>query len=648
MVKKVTDFDIFGRKFSFNALKDSSKYTTAFGGLLSIIWIVMTSVVSLVIIMNYLDTTKPVVSVNKVRLERPLMLNFTDDASSINIGWSFILFNGKKFLTVEETSRYVTFGANFYRTYRSGDKELTEVIPMNVLECRKATDQVTRKKVVQSYSAITKKNGKNFFNYFKEFLVCSQTLPGLDYTEGTRFKLPFARTILSIYPCSLPDQTQCASSLELSKLQIGINMVVKVANYTQKRDPVGVFFDSDATFYVDIASKTRITNILKKNFIYDDDIGIIGDRFTHSFIDVDKVKSITGARLSRSTSCSKQQISVGLCEAYVETTMVSSIDKTVIKRNYKQFFGVISEIGGFNDIIIYCVWSIFFFYNIYFYRRLLSSQLKKNYPNDTKKSFSPKTKRILERTSPMLELRLLRRLNSQSKIALEVFFNRSPAMMVLFRQVMVKKRRKLESEKKEKLMDAIRRVIAPRKNKDDSKARTDQRVSNRRPEKKVNKCAEEDFKKREKDKEGGNSTKTNGNEQHLLTEREPLVQMSQLKRKPEPKQLKSRFSEQRIRSILKPELEGSKSSFFKPEISSFAKPSIKGKKNSLSKEEPSSILMKDNQKHKLFFLQKQQRERKLKVKIQSRTKHSSIKKNQMQNPPIRKEQQKKQNSSLET
>ena len=79
MLKKLREYDTFGQPFAFNAFKDSGTFTTAFGGILTIIWMVFISAVSFVIIRDYLDTTKPVVSVNRIRLEKEASLDLAEE-----------------------------------------------------------------------------------------------------------------------------------------------------------------------------------------------------------------------------------------------------------------------------------------------------------------------------------------------------------------------------------------------------------------------------------------------------------------------------------------------------------------------------------------------------------------------------------------
>ena len=218
----------------------------------------------------------------------------------------------------------------------------------------------------------------NYTKLFVNNILCLNSKKDHRIFEGSRHHLPFSRLMTEIYPCSLPDPRLCASPQELRDFQVIIVSSIYTARYKEKKNPLQVTIDLDTSLYVDIASRTKITTSVKMNQIYDDDIGIVDERHTHSFLDTDRVKAVAGTRLSQSIYCSKQQIAAGFCEPYITFEWRSSFDKMVIQRRYKQLFGVIFEIGGFNDLIIYCVLACYILYNSYSYLRLVRDQLKED------------------------------------------------------------------------------------------------------------------------------------------------------------------------------------------------------------------------------------------------------------------------------
>ena len=259
------------------------------------------------------------------------------------------------------------------------------------------------------------------------------------FLEGSKSNFPFIRNIATVYPCSLPDPSKCATPAELVEFKIALLQVVRYANFKEKGNPLRYALDGDLVLSVDIASKTRITNFIKKNEVFDDDIGVVDERFTHHYLDVDRANFVKGSRLTLSTHCLSQQIEAGLCEPYVEIVLRSSKEKMVIQRRYTQFFGIISEIGGFNDMIIIVIWVVYAAYNAYAYKRQVRAEIltSLNHSDDQEASERRKNiqgeeedqgafKELDSGVASAPELLLLLETSSKSRVMLEMFFSNWP------------------------------------------------------------------------------------------------------------------------------------------------------------------------------------------------------------------------------
>ena len=362
MMKKLRSFDLFGQPFAFNAYKDSGTFTTVLGGLITIIWIISISFVSFVIISSYMDTTKPVVSVNRIRLTKPIPIDLLEN----KVGLLMNVFDGKKVVSAEESKRFVTFAGRHIKTYKRGNETVEESVYKDSFPCSESNQLELKEIGLNQANQI--ESSINLTEVFYHSMICLRFIEGQERIEGDKSNLPFARNTVDIFPCSLPDQTQCASFQELYEMSIGFTMLIKVAKFRKKKDPLEPYVDVDIAFPIDPASKVNLAIFEKMNYVYDDDVGILGERLTHQFVDVDRVNVVTGSRLSRSVYCPKEKIERGECEAYIEVVERTSKEKIVIQRRYETPFEVISEIGGFNDLIILVLWLSYFFYNTYSYK----------------------------------------------------------------------------------------------------------------------------------------------------------------------------------------------------------------------------------------------------------------------------------------
>ena len=305
MLKRLSSLDVFGQQFTFNAYKDSGTYNTVLGGIITIIWMVFVSVVSIVIIREYLDTTKPVVSVNRIRLSKPLTINYEE----YRTGLGNLLFDGKRFLTIEESKKYVTFGGRYLKRYQQGDQVVEETTQRKSFDCFKDDSGEFLEPLANQINQI--KSKINLTVIFSKSMICVNLTKDQYTVEGNKSNLPFIWNTIDIYPCSLPDPTQCATPEELSTVQIGFIKLVKVANYSNKKSPLVPALDSDSFLYFDIATKTVLTVFDKMNDIYEDDNGILSERLTNTYVDVDYTNVVTGTRVTRSIYCSQAQIEGG-------------------------------------------------------------------------------------------------------------------------------------------------------------------------------------------------------------------------------------------------------------------------------------------------------------------------------------------------
>ena len=436
------------------------------GGIITIIWVALVSVVSYMIFAEFLDTTKPVVSVNRIRLEKPLLLN----TSEHEVGGVYLLFNGRKFLTFEETQRYVTFKGVSERTSKQGNTTISEQFSRPMVKCADLEGNHGTGLFGKGLASLESKI--DFTTIFLKSIICGDTQTEYLYYEGSKFSLPYNMPRTWIYPCSLPNRSNCASVQELSLLQVGYIHLTKVAKYRLKGNPLQIALEPDNFIYVDTATQTKIVDFFKMNEIYDDDVGILAERLTHKYVNIDKTKFVIGTRLSKSTYCTTQEIDQGSCEPYLELTTRSSRDKLVIQRSYKLFFGVLSELGGFNDLIVYSLLAFYFFYNTYSYKRTISKALGDELSDFewVPESGKKRSKKILKKigewneigrsqnscrvpqksVGPLLELDVMVQVNSQAKIFLEMVFMRCPALEILLPKLIFDKKNKATKNSKTK------------------------------------------------------------------------------------------------------------------------------------------------------------------------------------------------------
>ena len=123
MIKRLRSFDVFGRTFSLYAMKGKKTFTTATGGLLTLLAIILFSIITYIVLSDYRDTTKPVVSVNKIKMKAPLPINFHENGI-ISAVAAFHL----DFLKSEQTKKYFTLRPEIVTTTKDAEGNYVEKV----------------------------------------------------------------------------------------------------------------------------------------------------------------------------------------------------------------------------------------------------------------------------------------------------------------------------------------------------------------------------------------------------------------------------------------------------------------------------------------------------------------------------------------
>ena len=359
---------------------------------MSIFAFALYSLITYIVVSDFRDKTKPVVSVNRVKLKAPLGINFYDHGVFSSIGGIHI-----DFLVPEQLKKYITIRGQMVTTTK--DNQGNYVDKIEAIEHALVDDLKSEEMKKLAIQGLTQIPGDlDYYVLFKDKSIFLDLKYKDMYVTGSKFSLPFRRLRYKIYPCSLPNPTDCASFKDLSEFIFPNIGMVRVANYSKKIKPLVNVGDVETMIPLTIAETLIMSTYLKENFIYDEDMDIFGERgLTYSFVDVDKVKTVSKTRLNPTTHCSEAQIESGACEPYIEIVWRSSFDKLVIERRYTTLLEVISEIGGFCDLISYGILAIYFYYNTRSYTKFIRCQLVDGYLElDQKRLLENKTRPVRE------------------------------------------------------------------------------------------------------------------------------------------------------------------------------------------------------------------------------------------------------------
>ena len=238
--------DIYGRPFLFKAINRSKSYTTHTGGLLTILGIALLCLISLQIILDFLDTKNPVVSVNRIKMSKAPYLNL----SMHKIGAGSTIFNGYKILTTEEIKRYATIRIEMLTTIRDQNGTLVDQVEkLGMISCANITNNDFAKELAEA-GFEDESNSVTYSALFLHSALCLDAKPENWYIMGSKSNLPYRRYVIRVYPCSLEDPSQCAGMRELGTTLFGVAPMTKIANYSDKGKPLRTITDADTILYI--------------------------------------------------------------------------------------------------------------------------------------------------------------------------------------------------------------------------------------------------------------------------------------------------------------------------------------------------------------------------------------------------------------
>lgn len=414
--KFLSKFDIYGGKFEMNLGKDNS-YKTVFGSFLSLLFITLVTLSVYIFVSKYTDTTKPQITVSSEISSQYPQMNLYDEWLVVG----FVFFNGKGFVKAEDVHRYATFMGivSIMTMDESAQTPKIEKIPVEYIPCKEASRESGM--VEKAFSST------NSSHLFLEVTLC----PSHDslerwILEGNIASPPFTTVNLMAYPCSLPDQTQCASLQELAVSSVYVAQLSKSVDYADKNNPVRSDVDTNTELLINPMILSKQLIYYKRNQILDDDKDFSEPVKGHEFINVDNIISSSGIR-DGGIYCSPEKLKTGLCQPYIYLQLKSGNKISTVHRRYEKLFVTISELGGFGDLIYIIFSFLYLFYNHYFYKRWMKKQmmaceqkkLEKYMRNFDRKELDKKLERLMEENTNALVM--IERM-SKLKVLFELFF----------------------------------------------------------------------------------------------------------------------------------------------------------------------------------------------------------------------------------
>ena len=346
--------DFFDQTFSFfQGTNKAKEHKTAIGGLLTLLSWLLSALALIIFLGKLLDRSQAIVSVNTKNQSRNHLFNLCHH----DIYLVLFMFDGVKFPKTEESLKYWTVRVHRESIYKPEEGE----------DLRKVIDPFPMVKCEDMYNDpegdVRKAFSTDSASFYRGAVFCADILPFHYWAKGSPQELPYTSVKYNIYPCTLENQAECASPTELMDSSVIVPFFLNSVDFSNSSSPLVRGIDTDVNLPFGVITKTKITFWFKDSTIMDKKIDFFGDFGKPlKFIELDKVTTTIGTR-NGAIHCTEIQIEDGNCDPYIEVELRASKALTIVERRYYTFLTMVSEVGGFVDLIFMVIVVLAGWYN---------------------------------------------------------------------------------------------------------------------------------------------------------------------------------------------------------------------------------------------------------------------------------------------
>ena len=363
----IKSLDFLGQKFSLAFATNTGKFQTTLGGYITLLMGAITLATFFVVMSQYFDKSSPVVTTSTELDDPKLSHNLYRERFFAPLA----IVVGPKYI-VENKERYVTIKArvdNAHYNIKTQDISFSLFKEWDFVPCDQLSDPFMKKYIKD----IMPLDGFDKILLCPDFKGEEEDFTHLD--DYIEFKHKWASIV--VYPCSLPDQSQCAPAAEINQAQLTFTHVKKLLRTESFNDPV-----NDFVLRRDISFDTGLSKLVKfdvrSNKVIDD-----AYRFSPPSVKSEYATHIPSSidykiRDAKQLHCSKTQINMGVvggCQAYITFSFAGSGELIVHRRNYKKLTTMLGEFGGMLKVITTSIFVVYSFYSAwklkYYMKRLV-------------------------------------------------------------------------------------------------------------------------------------------------------------------------------------------------------------------------------------------------------------------------------------
>ena len=360
----IQSVDFLGSKFKIGYSTVTGKFQTKLGGYLTILMGLLSTSMFFVVMSQYFSKAAPVVMTSSESGSRENSFNLYEG----NLYLPILLTLGPIGIPAAQVRRYATIKAfvemlHFKPQSNTHAFNITPFMSFDYKPCSEIEDP-HMKAYVDSFVSLPG---------FRDAIWCPD-FRGLhkEFVSSVSYITYISRwASVKIYPCSLPDPSQCApiSELNIMKAEYGYpSKLLKPSDYKNPVDNAPI----RRAIHVDPRSIKMIKELVVLNRVFDDTMSLVPPQLKEEYTTLQQESIDTRVRDHTQLHCSKVEIDkgyLGKCLEYIFFEYYPSEEVLVTTRSYKSLTAMLGEFGGVLKII---TTAAFFVYGVYSMKKVKS------------------------------------------------------------------------------------------------------------------------------------------------------------------------------------------------------------------------------------------------------------------------------------
>ena len=370
MVKKsqskygVHSVDFLGSKFKIGYSTLTGKFQTKVGGYLTILMGLLSTAFFFIVMSQYFSKETPIVITSTESGSR----RNTYDLYTENLYLPIGALVGPTGIPANQLNRYVTIKAFVDKIQFRTDSaaQAFRVSPYLSFDYRPCSE-ITDPHMVAHVKTLANLPGIGDLISCPDFRGLQKEFKGLMNYETFN-----SNTVkIKVYPCSLPDRSQCATAAEIAALSMEYGYPIKLLKPSDYRNPVEIL-PLQKTLRVDLRTTKIIKEDVKRNRVFDDTISLVPAKMKGEYLTLERNSIDFAQRDVTQLHCDRVEVEKGIrgrCHEYISFDYKMTSEVVVTTRSYKKLTTMLGEFGGILKII---TTAAFFVYGLCSMRKVKS------------------------------------------------------------------------------------------------------------------------------------------------------------------------------------------------------------------------------------------------------------------------------------